>query len=328
MNWTNKKSPGTTVQLKTGAPAPGIKRPVAPPVYRPQPVPKVLQRKTLPGQSPHPVQPPRQPIAPPVYRPHAKPAIVQPKIVQAKLAAPARIKTPSPPPPVYRPQPKPNAPRPNAVVQRYTTPDIKELGGKGKLSENENYFVPASFAGDLIYAATTATAPRRSNKYQGEKAARTRRYQGYTSMKFLKDCLHTAEEINKNDELKTGGVQSKVSGTTEAFGASDAANITAASSYASDDAAAPAVGQAYVIVNKKWPKGPKYPYHAAAVVATDGNDRVTLEVFAGTSDASARNTYGKYSMYATGGGSGDKFHSYWKDNFFGADSATVVIESK
>src|SRR5215211_1788896 len=135
MSWTNKKLPGTTVQPKTGAPAPGIKRPVAPPVYRPQPVPKVLQRKTAPGQNPPPAQPPHRPVAPPVYRPHAQPAIAQ-----AKMARPARNKAHPVAPPVYRPQPKPNAPRNNAVVQRYTTPDIKELGGKGKLSENENYF--------------------------------------------------------------------------------------------------------------------------------------------------------------------------------------------
>jgi hypothetical protein len=213
-------------------------------------------------------------------------------------------------------------------VQRYTAADIKELGGIGTLSENENYFIPASYRSDLVYAATTAAAPRSSNKYLGEKAARTKTYQGYVSKKFFKDCLHTAEEINKHDEMKTGGVQSKVSGTSSAFGASDPENIRLATAHASDDAAAPAVGQAYVIVNKKWPKGPEYPYHAAAVVATDGNDRVTLEVFAGTRDASRRNTYGKYSMYATGGGSGNKFHSHWKGSIFGADSATVVIESK
>jgi len=313
MNWTNKKPPGPVAQLK-----PELKRPVAPPVYRPQPTPKVLQRKTVPAQNP---QPPRGPVAAPVYRPQTKPVVAQPKMV-----VPARIKTPPIAPPAYRPQAKPNAPRNNAVVQRYTTPDIKELEGPGKLSENENYFIPAKYGGELIYAATTVDKPRRSIKYKGEKAARTKRYQGYTSMKFFKDCLHTAEEITQDDEIKVGSVQSRVAGTADAFGASNSANIKAASSYASDDAAAPGVGQAYVIVNKKWPGGPKYPYHAAGVVATDGNDRVTLEVFAGTSDASARNTYGNYAMYTTGGGAGDKFHSYWKSSVFGPHSATVVIE--
>ena len=218
--------------------------------------------------------------------------------------------------------------RPQSAAQRYTTPDIKELGGSGKLSENENYFVPESYGGQVVYAATTAAAPTSSNKYQGKVAARSKSYQGWVSKKFLKDCLHTAEEINADKELKKGGVQSKVSGTASAFGDSDAENIRLATAHASDDAAAPNVGQAYVIVNKKWPGGAGYPYHAAAVAATDGNDRVTLEVFAGTTDASRRSTYGTYSMYTTGGGSGDKFHTYWKDNYFKADVATVVIESK
>jgi hypothetical protein len=36
---------------------------------------------------------------------------------------------------------------------------------------------------------------------------------------------------------------------------------------------------------------------------------------------------GKYSMYTTGKGAGEKFHSFWVDAFFDEDeSATVVIE--
>src|SRR5215211_819670 len=65
MNSTNKKSPGArgipqpfnrpagratqnrsgVAQLKTGVPAQSVKQIVAPPVYRPQPTPKVLQTK-------------------------------------------------------------------------------------------------------------------------------------------------------------------------------------------------------------------------------------------------------------------------------------------
>ena len=65
MNSTNKKSPAArgipqpfnrptrpapqtkpvVAQFKTGVPAQNIKQPVAPPVYRPQPVPKAMQRK-------------------------------------------------------------------------------------------------------------------------------------------------------------------------------------------------------------------------------------------------------------------------------------------
>ncbi len=69
------------------------KLPVAPPVYRPQPVPKVLQTKSASAHGPHAVRAPRAPVAPPVYRPEQK-RIAQPKnlsaadplLVQAKFA--------------------------------------------------------------------------------------------------------------------------------------------------------------------------------------------------------------------------------------------------
>lgn len=95
----------------------------APPVYRPQPVPKVLQTKRSAIQIPPAGQDSRQPIAPPVYRPEAK------KIVQLKAVSPLR-KLPSPPP-AYRPEAKkispqrsqPTAPRanlrgPHSLIQR------------------------------------------------------------------------------------------------------------------------------------------------------------------------------------------------------------------
>ena len=84
-------------QLKTAVPAQNINRPVAPPAYRPQPTPKVLQRKQS-SSAPQSVQTPRQPVAPPVYRPEAK------KLVQMKTASPQR----KPPiaSPVYRPEQK------------------------------------------------------------------------------------------------------------------------------------------------------------------------------------------------------------------------------
>jgi hypothetical protein len=69
-------------------------RPVAPPVYRPQPVPKVLQAKSSSKGD----QAGRKSVAPPVYRPEAK-KIVQPKAVSPQRKSPAG-------PPVYRPNQK------------------------------------------------------------------------------------------------------------------------------------------------------------------------------------------------------------------------------
>lgn len=74
------------------------KRTVAATVYRPHPLPKVLQTKT---------SGPRTPVAPPVYRPETK-KIIQPKVAGSSSLLPKA-------PPVYRPQPTP------VVLQRKTS---------------------------------------------------------------------------------------------------------------------------------------------------------------------------------------------------------------
>lgn len=56
------------------------KRPIAPPVYRAQPTPKVLQTKTAVARQPSLNQSLRKPVAPPVYRPEHK-KVVQPKTI-------------------------------------------------------------------------------------------------------------------------------------------------------------------------------------------------------------------------------------------------------
>jgi hypothetical protein len=95
MNSTKKSS---AVQLKSKAAAHNGKRPVAPPVYRPQQAPKVLQTKSALNSGAQVNQATRKPVAPPVYRPEAK------KVVQPKAISPQR-KTPTAPP-VYRPNQK------------------------------------------------------------------------------------------------------------------------------------------------------------------------------------------------------------------------------
>jgi hypothetical protein len=89
------------VQPKMGSET-HLRRPpvAAPPVYRPQPTPKVLQTKMASGQPSNTGQQPRPSVAPPVYRPEPQ------KIVQPKMAA-AHASTLPKAPPVYRPQAKP-----------------------------------------------------------------------------------------------------------------------------------------------------------------------------------------------------------------------------
>lgn len=60
-----------------------------PPVYRPQPMPKVLQRKAGAAPSPPAVTQKRAPAAPPVYRPQPTP-----KVLQKKTAAPTPPRPP------------------------------------------------------------------------------------------------------------------------------------------------------------------------------------------------------------------------------------------
>ncbi len=117
MNSTNKKSPGArgvsqpfkqreaqgpqfkpvVAQLKTGVSAQSIKQPVAPPVYRPQAAPKVLQTKKSSVPKPDAGGAPRTPVAPAVYRPEAR-KIVQPKassqLLKPLTAPPVRSSIP------------------------------------------------------------------------------------------------------------------------------------------------------------------------------------------------------------------------------------------
>jgi len=84
--------------LQPKAAAPQVRQtPTAPPVYRPQPAPRVLQAK-MPATH-HPAkQPQRAPAAPPVYRP--QPA---PKVLQAKTAGVRQQTAYNPPRPAASP---------------------------------------------------------------------------------------------------------------------------------------------------------------------------------------------------------------------------------
>ena len=197
------------------------------------------------------------------------------------------------------------------------------------MSENEHYFIPDKDNGAL-FVRELARAPRSSNPQLTMKRYNSKRYQEYRSQDFINDCLHTAEEINAGRTYVPGSdAQSQVTGGAKLFGNDHKTNIELAQKHAVDEKAAPGLGEAYVIVNKKWlQKVGKYPYHAAAVVAVDGDDRVTLEVCATDEDAVMRDTTGTYNMYETKSSSGKTFHSHWKGEFAGADPATLVIKPK
>lgn len=92
-----RHSPAQTAALQPKKP------PAAPPVYRPQPIPKVLQRKSAPGNPP-PVESGRRPsvnagraFAPAIQK---KPSVMPPSPIRGGKSAPAA-------PPAYRPNPEP-----------------------------------------------------------------------------------------------------------------------------------------------------------------------------------------------------------------------------
>ena len=78
-------------QLKAPLSLQSTKRPVAPPVYRPQSLPRVLQTKSASTQNRNSAQPATRPVAPPVYRPEVK------KVVQPKAIVQSRKPTTTPP---------------------------------------------------------------------------------------------------------------------------------------------------------------------------------------------------------------------------------------
>ena len=226
--------------------------------------------------------------------------------------------------------------RETRVVQPYEQKTIKDLGGAGRLSEGKKFFIPDN-NGKIIWATEVPLYSKDAG--QGSIDYQSRTYTAYEpKTSFLKDCLHTAEEIMAGAKLKTGSVRSSAADHGGRFGNSDEDNkkiaqeILDSDDIAHDQAAAPNPGQAYVILNMDFPDSSTvtYPYHAAAVAAQDGGDRVTIEVFASTTDAKNRDTTGDYQMYrgpdaqSKAGRKGKSFHSTWKGSF--DNSVTFVIE--
>lgn len=91
-------------QPKTAPVSQMKKPPTAPPAYRPQPVPKVLQRKATTPQQPQAATAAHTRSAPTVYRPQPTPKVLQKKTAPVQQARAAQAPAA---PPAYRPQPAP-----------------------------------------------------------------------------------------------------------------------------------------------------------------------------------------------------------------------------
>jgi hypothetical protein len=218
---------------------------------------------------------------------------------------------------------------------RVSAPGVPRKNGKYRFSQNGAYLVQPG--AKSIYAHKLAKAPR-SCEATGQAHAKSADYLEYApSMSFITDCLHTAEEIIHGRQLAQGGDYTKVAGTGEAFGLSENENIGAAKKYQKEadklggkapvnDGANPGVGQAFVIVDttpKKNKSSFRYPYHAAGVIARDGDDAVTMEMFASDQDAMDVERGGEapqFQMY----GPGLTFHTAHSSEY--ATPVTIVIE--
>ncbi|MGF1939489.1 MAG: hypothetical protein RM347_035000 [Nostoc sp. ChiQUE02] len=217
------------------------------------------------------------------------------------------------------------------VIQRYEDEYHEETATSIK-SDSANYLLAES--NNFVYARQGTPAPAYSNLGNMIAVDGLGNYQRYTpSDKFLADCLHTAEEIMHGQRLRRGKVRSQVSQTGTVFGESEEDNWDAANEVSEDQRntnAIPGVGDAYAIVAQQpidigEETDPiDCQYHAAAVVAEDGSDRITLEVF-GNPDKKGRNTKGTYSIYDTDPESGNTFHEAWTGTF-GQAAVTISLE--
>jgi hypothetical protein len=211
--------------------------------------------------------------------------------------------------------------------------------GEGFLTQGRLYNVTEK----ALYASSKAPQPRRC-KSMG-KVKRGRQY--FTkwvpdNKGFVADCLHTAEEIMHNrvfklpEPPKEGTVRSAIvdgTGKKLRFGDTHQRNIkavNAAPATAKNAAASAVLGEAFVIVETDETRlGARgaYPYHAAGVVAQDGQDKVTLEMFAGLEHATEEGRGDEapsFKVYPRD--DADSFHTYWQGKAIFTRPVTAVIK--
>ena len=183
----------------------------------------------------------------------------------------------------------------NAPIQRYTTADGY------KISTNTHYAV-AEQAGNTLYVLHdpqvqngNAAAPQPAALVQAGAdtsviGGRTYMQYSYTQ-EFTNDCLGFAENIARgtdedSDRAELRARENRLVGGDRLFGQSDGQNTEIADSpnFNQGQDANPAIGEAYTTVRSVNPVAGETPYHAAAVVAKDAPDNVTIEADASDAD--------------------------------------------
>lgn len=242
------------LQLKAGPNSLGWRPGTAPPVYRPEPL-QAVQSKN-------------EPLAAPQLKDGGT-LPVQPAAVVHHWPLHANA-------PVYRP-------RPPATLQRYTA-FVGSDGNNYNVSTNNRYAVRGDNRARLYMSAAAARPTVYRWQWQADGAAVTinavaftayqaRQHDG-TAVAVPNDCIKTAQIVAGGIEVNRGSRIADLNGFPEpAYPAAAARNA--------GTIARPGVGSAYLVVHDATAGN----FHAATVIAHDGNDSVTME-----SDAGARTT--------------------------------------
>lgn len=175
-------------------------------------------------------------------------------------------------------------------VQRYT-----EAGGE-KRTDNDKYVVYDDSDTNL-YVGMGGAAPQPNNlivatgRQRNVAGFQYAEYRYDTNRNFTNDCLTLAENLTRGTDVDSGRAELRATGDNprgaeRLFGQTDQQNRTIANgAWPLGQGANPNVGQAYAITRTRLPQVRETPYHAAAVVAKDGVDNVTLEADAGAQHA-------------------------------------------
>lgn len=181
------------------------------------------------------------------------------------------------------PSVRPSAVQLVPVAQRYAE------AGSDKTSQNELYVVDSTTE-TILYVKDGAPPPRPTalivangsqTQIDGEDYDQ---YHYDPSRNFTNDCLAFAENLARGtdvDSTRHGefrAVGDRPGGADRLFGVTDAQNVDIAQGgWVENEAANPAIGEAYATARPVMPIGGETPYHIATVIAKDGSDNVTLE---------------------------------------------------
>lgn len=194
---------------------------------------------------------------------------------------------------------------------------------------NQHYSLKSNSGNKEVYGQGIADVPRNSSEISEffVNGAVVKEY--VPSNKFLHDCLHTAEEIMYGQALQQGEIRSREVSSELPFGKNVLGNWQAARAAEDDQSnqnANPGLGGAYVTTTRYAEDiggGVRCQFHAAAVVAVDGSDHITLEIF-GNPDEPNRDGNATYSIYNSAPDSGLTFHDNWINTF--KNGITISVE--